>query len=111
MRRTKRTGENGVKRLAQVDARRQPVGGGVFQAVRDPDIGHTWAAQGGPEGRADLATGDAMLDPELPYARISAGQGKATGRQGMAKAGRVEIQAMTVCLCPVKPACKMLGAQ
>ena len=46
-------------------ARCVAVGGHVLEAVRDPDVGDAAAAQLPAELLADLAAGDAVLDPEL----------------------------------------------
>jgi hypothetical protein len=61
--------------------------------------------------RADLAAGDAVLDPEAAYAFVIAGQGKAVIGQGVREEGRVEVDAAAVLSGPVHPIGKVLGPE
>ena len=85
--------------------------GRVLEAVGDPDVGHAGRAQLPAKVLADLAAGDAVLDPELADARVVAGQGKAVVGQGMREEGGVKVDAVVVLLGPVDPAGKMLGLE
>ena len=62
--------ENGVERFGQPRARGHAVGGRVFHAVGNPDVGHAGFAERLAHGRADLAAADAMLDPEFADALV-----------------------------------------
>ena len=68
-------------------------------------------AQGRADRRADLAAGDAVLDPELADAGVRMGQRHAVGRLGMREVGGVEIHAQSLLLAPIDPALEMLGAE
>ena len=60
---------------------------------------------------ADLARGDAVLDPEVADAGVGLRQGEAARRLRMREAGRVEVQAVLVGLGPIDPVREMLRAQ
>ncbi len=68
--------EDGVQRAAQPLARRAAVGGAVLVAIGNPDVGHGRRSQFLPEVFADLAAGDAVLDPKLANACIGMGKRK-----------------------------------
>ena len=68
-----RDGEDLVEGLGQALPRGDAVDRQVLHAVGNPDVGHARLAQGGADRRADLAAGDAVLDPELADAGVRDG--------------------------------------
>ena len=64
-----------------------------LQSVGNPDVGHAGRFQLLADGRADLAAGDAVLDPEPADARVRMGQREAVGRLGMGEKSGIEIHA------------------
>src|ERR1019366_10073254 len=90
---------------------RLAVGGGVLEAVGDPDIGDTGRTKGPAEPFADLAASDAVLDPELPDPHIAAAQGEAVVGLGVREEAAVEIEAETACLGPIDPGRKVFRAK
>jgi hypothetical protein len=62
-----------------------------------------------PKSLADLAAGDAVVDPEAADARIVAGQRKAAAGLGVGEAGGVKVETMAVLFGPVDPGGEMLG--
>ena len=100
-------GEDFVERLLEQLARPLAVDGHVLVAVGNPDVGDAGLAQRPADGRADLAAGDAVLDPEAAYGRIAMGQGEAAGRQGMGEISGIEIHADAQPAGPVDPALEM----
>ena len=67
-------GEDGVERLGEPFARAAAVDRQVLVAVGNPDVGDAGRAERLAERGADLAAGDAVLDPELADAFVGAGK-------------------------------------
>ena len=62
------------------------------------------------ERLADLAAGDAVLDPEAANALVRMGERQPVGRLGVAVAGGIEIDPQSLGLRPVDPALYCLGS-
>ena len=58
---------------------------------------------------ADLAAGDAVLDPELADTFVVTGERELTVRQRVREAGWVEVEPMPVGSGPVQPGAKVFG--
>ena len=106
-----REGEDLVEGLGQALPRADAVDRQVLHAVGNPDVGDAGLAEGRADRCADLAAGDAVLDPELADAGVLVGQRHAVGRLGMGEVGRVEVHAQSLLLAPIDPALEMLGGQ
>ena len=81
--------EDGVERFGQAFARRLAVGGRVLVAVGDPDVGDAGVPSCFADRCADLAAGDAVLDPELADRLVAVREGEAVGgfRMGEVRSG------------------------
>ena len=66
-------GEDLVQRIGQPLAGTDAIHGDVLVPVGNPDVGHGRRAQLAPHLRADLAAGDAVLDPEIADALVRVG--------------------------------------
>src|ERR1700690_3254722 len=86
-------GENFVERFGQSLAWPAAVGGGVFHAVRDPNVSDGRGAERRAHGNADFTTKLAMLDPKLANLGIRMRQGETAGRFRMGKTGGIKIKA------------------
>jgi len=104
-------GEDLVQRIGQAFARGEPVERGVFEAVRNPEVGDAAVAQFLAERFGDGAAGDAVLDPELPHARVGAGERQSVLHHRVREVGGVEVEADAVLFRPVDPAFEVLHFQ
>ena len=95
--------EDFIERIGQPLARRLPIGGRVFEAIRHPDIRHAGAAERLAKGGADLARSPAMLDPKLPDPLVGMGERETAGRFCVGKAGGIEIEPHSPLLRPLDP--------
>ena len=98
--RVERLGEDRVERFGEARARGLAVDGGVLHAVGDPDVGHAGGAEGLAHRGADLAAGDAVLDPEAADAGVGVGEGEAVGGLGVGEVGGVEVEPEAVRFAP-----------
>ena len=99
--------EDGVERFGEPLTRSAPVGGGVFHAVGNPDVGDGRRTQRLAHCRADLTAGLTMLNPKLTDAFVLMRQRKAAGGFGMRKACGIEVQADTEGPGPCDPVAEM----
>ncbi len=104
-----RRSEDLVERLLQDFARAHAVDREILVAVGNPDVGHAGRPLPAAERLADLAAGDAVLDPEAADALVAMAQREAVGRLRMREEGGVEIQADALRGRPIHPALEMLG--
>jgi len=88
--------ENGIQGFDEALAGASAIGGSVFVAIRDPEIGDASFAEAFADGCGDFSAGNAMIDPELADAFVAMGKGKTVGGLGMGKECLIEIEAETV---------------
>src|ERR1700757_3335860 len=99
--------EDLVERSDQPLARRHAVRWSVLEAVRYPDVHDRRIVQLAAHVFADLAAGDAMVDPEPADFLVGVTQGEILRAFGVRKTCWIEIQTKSVFLRPVNPTLKM----
>src|SRR5262249_45036031 len=75
-----------------------------LETVRDPDVRDAGRSDRPADRGADPSAGDAVLDPERPYAGIGMCQREPISGLGVGEVCRVKIDTQTLGLCPVDPA-------
>ena len=96
-----------IERLGEPLPRRQPVGGGVLEAIRHPDVRHAGRAERPAHRGPNLPRPPAVLDPELPDALVGMRERETVGSLGMGEAGRVEVEPHAAALRPGDPVRKV----
>src|SRR5207247_6032453 len=83
--------ENGVERFGEAFARGAAVGGRVFVAIGNPDVGDARRAERVADERADFTAADAVFNPEFADGFVAVRERETVGSFRVREKCRVEI--------------------